>query len=148
MGVRPATEADAIRIVSILKNFHSYFNDTFRKDVPRVHSFIVACVRSPDAAVFVTGTPIDGVVISLADESVFAPIRFGAEKVLWVEPSARSRGEKWDQLSQAHEDWAREHSCQKSVLSARYTDRIDAMIRLYRRKGYHPTEIVFEKDID
>lgn len=143
--VRVAELIDVNRIIDTLKVFHGEMEFDFAKDVPRIMSILTYAINSPNWVVLTTDE-IDCVLVGCCDESVFAPLKFAEEKVLWVHPSFRHRG-LGTRLVAAFEAWAKIKECKKVAITAQSRKYLQQMSLWLTGMDYYECEVVFCKDI-
>lgn len=68
------------------------------------------------------------------------------ELFIWVDPQFRGSDAAGMMLSE-FENWARDTGAHRVLLTSPHNDRIEAVERLYRAKGFAPMERTFYKDI-
>lgn len=150
--VRIATEEDAPRIIRMLRNFHAEAGFDLEPNIPYLHRNLVALFDGDESqevfTVFVIGKPAYGVLIAQIGMSLFFPVRFAEELVMWVEPEQRTMG-VWNDLREAYES----HMISRGVTKLKMTRqssiklRPGAMDRLFRRAGFEIGEVVYFKDV-
>ena len=152
------SKKDINSVIGCLRLFHEEFSDIeafkFEQDEARVHTFLGAIVG--DSKWFVgavksdgsgsDNAAISGILIGHCDESVFAPIKYAEEKLLWVRPSFRHKN-FGGALVIAFESWAANEGCHKVVMSAQASKYLTRMTSWFYSMGYSEQEVVFSKTI-
>jgi hypothetical protein len=150
--IRRAVMADKPRIVRLLQNsrggagfdqaeaasgFHFAFDPAYAERL-----FITHLLR-PDMLCLVLdvdGTA-QGVLMAVAAEHPFGPVRLASETVWWIEPEYR--GLSAVKMLLAYEDWAREQDCDYSGMAGMGAS--PQVASLYVRRGYRTAEVHFLK---
>lgn len=82
-----------------------------------------------------------GILMAVADEHPFGPVRIARETVWWISPSHRGRGAI--RMLDAYEAWAHAQGCQYVGMAGMGKD--PDVGKLYRRRGYRVAETHFLK---
>lgn len=82
-----------------------------------------------------------GVFCAALSRSPWSPIGVASEQILWIDPSHRG-GMAVLQMLRTYLEWAQAMGCARAYLVALSGRSLD---RLYRRAGFAPSEITFEK---
>ena len=150
--IRAAELADKSRIVTLLKNsrggagfdqaeaatgFHFDFDPAYAERLFMTHlllpNMLCLVLDQDDAA--------QGVLMAVASEHPFGPVRLATETVWWIEPEYR--GLSAVRMLVAFEDWAREQDCHYSGMAGMGAS--PAVAHLYQRRGYRQAEVHFLK---
>ena len=150
--IRLAELADKPRIVRLLQNsrggagfdsaeaasgFHFEFDPAYAERLFTTH------LLRPDMLCLVLdvdGTA-QGVLMAVAAEHPFGPVRLASETVWWIEPEFR--GLSAVKMLLAYEDWAREQDCDYSGMAGMGAS--PQVAHLYMRRGYRAAEVHFLK---
>jgi GNAT superfamily N-acetyltransferase len=84
-----------------------------------------------------------GVLMASAQEHPFAPVRYAAEVVWWIDPAHRGQGAA--EMLDAYEAWASEKGCAFASMAA--LAAAPRAGRIYERRGYVPAEIHYLKPL-
>lgn len=143
--IREATEADIPRVLEMGRRFFETagWPDVAEWDDASTEWTLRFLIEQPTGALFVAEE--DGHVVGMTGGMVM-PFYFnhthrtGQELFWWVEPEHRGIGSG---LFDALEAWAREAGAQTFTMIA--VDRLkpDVMARIYRARGYRPSEHAF-----
>jgi GNAT superfamily N-acetyltransferase len=152
--IRPADIADKARVITLLQHsrqaagfdhadgmtgFAFAFDTAYAERLFLTHllrpEMLCLLLDQDDAA--------QGVLMAVAAEHPFGPVRLARETVWWIEPDYR--GLSALRMLEAYEDWARSQDCAYSGMAGMGED--PDVSRLYRRRGYRPAEIHFLKAI-
>ena len=82
-----------------------------------------------------------GVFCAALSRSPWSPIGIASEQILWIDPSQRG-GFAVLRMLRPYLEWAQMMGCARAYLVALSGRSLD---RLYRRAGFTPREITFEK---
>lgn len=85
----------------------------------------------------------EGVLLALAHEHPFGPVRMARETVWWIDPGHRGRGAI--KMLDAYEAWAAERGCVFAGMAGMGRD--PDVGKLYRRRGYRTAETYFLKPL-
>lgn len=146
VAIRDAAESDLPRIVEMTQAF---IRETAwgERVADNPEHFTAAARRVMDEGRMFLAEAEDGNVVGmLAGYVFFHPVtgqRIGAELIWWVDPDARGSG-AGRTLFEAAETWAREEGATAMQFSAYRDERLE---ELYRRLGYAPYEVVFQKEL-
>jgi GNAT superfamily N-acetyltransferase len=84
-----------------------------------------------------------GLLLAVAYEHPFGPVRMARETVWWIEPD--HRGLSAVRMLEAYEDWCRSQDCHYSGMAAMGGD--ESVGRLYMRRGYRAAETHYLKAV-
>jgi hypothetical protein len=84
-----------------------------------------------------------GVLMAVAAEHPFGPVRLARESLWWIEPEYR--GLSAPKMLDAYEDWSRLQDCDYAGMAGMGAD--PDVANLYLRRGYKPAEVHFLKAI-
>jgi len=89
-----------------------------------------------------------GITAAIAYPIYFNPAKLVAQELWWyIKPSARG-GAASKLLFQEIEKWGMSKQAEAMFMVALDNDRIEAMVKLYGRLGYTPTERTFVKELN
>jgi Acetyltransferase (GNAT) family len=150
--IRHATMLDKPRIVRLLQNsrggagfdqaeaasgFHFAFDPAYADRLFTTHllmpNMLCLVLDVDDAA--------QGVLMAVAAEHPFGPVRMARETVWWIEPEYR--GLSAVKMLLAFEDWARGQDCDYSGMAGMGAS--PQVAHLYQRRGYRAAEVHFLK---
>jgi GNAT superfamily N-acetyltransferase len=150
--IRLAELSDKARIVTLLKNsrggagfdqaeattgFQFDFDPAYAERLFLSHLLLphMLCLvlEQDDAA--------QGVLMAVAAEHPFGPVRLATESVWWIEPEYR--GLSAVRMLEAFEDWARGQDCDYSGMAGMGAS--PQVASLYARRGYRAAELHFLK---
>lgn len=150
--IRLAELGDKPRIVRLLQNsrggagfdqaeaasgFHFEFDPAYAERLFLTHllmaNMLCLVLEVDDAA--------QGVLMAVASEHPFGPVRLATETVWWIEPAYRGRNAI--RMLEAFEDWARGEACDYSGMAG--MGAFPQVASLYQRRGYRAAELHFLK---
>lgn len=143
MDVRFAGQGDRDRVVALLRESHDAAGFTFPFDPARADQLFQQHLSSPNACVFVAGSPAQGVLMAVAFEHPFGAGRIAKETVWFVTTMARGRGAVG--MLDAYEDWARSAGCVSAGMASLATNDVS---KIYERRGYAAAETHFMKPLN
>lgn len=146
MAVRLALREDRMRVVRMLRDAHAAGGLPFTFSATHALALIDLHMATPDhfAAVLVAEGRAVGILMASAQVHPFAAVTYAAETVWWIDPD--HRGSASAQMLDAYEAWARERGCAFCNMVA--LDAAPLIGRVYRRRGYQPTETHYLKPLD
>lgn len=133
--VRQATVNDLDECVAHAKAFHQYGPyAAFPMDDEAFRAFLASIIDN-GVVFFHEG----GIIAGLISPLYFNPsILMGAELFWWAPAGGR-------QLRTAFEAWARSQGAQGVQFSGLVNERFNASMSLFKRAGFHPTEVGYLK---
>jgi GNAT superfamily N-acetyltransferase len=150
--IRLADIADKARVVTLLKNsrggagfdqaeattgFVFDFDPAYAARLFMSHlilpNMLCLVLDEDDAA--------QGVLMGVASEHPFGPVRLATETLWWIEPDYRGRNAI--RMLEAFEDWARGQDCDYSGMAGMGAS--PQVAHLYQRRGYRAAEVHFLK---
>lgn len=154
MSIRPAVASDQARVVRLLKDSRAGagFDDargptgfSFPFDPAYAARLFMHHLQSPDALCLVhaPGDVAQGILMAVAFEHPFGPVRLAKETVWWIDPS--HRGVAAVKMLGAYEAWAKDRGCVYAGMAGMGSD--PAVARLYERRGYRHAESHYLKAV-
>lgn len=154
MSVRRATLADKSRAIGLLKESRGAagFDDprgptgfVFPFDPAYAERLFLHHVNDADAICLVhaPGDVAQGILMAVAYEHPFGPVRIAKETVWWIDPF--HRGTAAVRMLDAYETWAKERGCAFAGMAGMGSD--PAVAKLYARRGYRVAETHFLKAV-
>jgi hypothetical protein len=150
--IRRAVMSDKARVIRLLQNsrggagfdqaeaatgFQFEFDPAYAERLFATHlllpNMLCLVLDQDDAA--------QGVLMAVASEHPFGPVRMASETVWWIEPEYR--GVSAIKMLVAFEDWAREQDCIYSGMAGMGAS--PQVASLYTRRGYRAAELHFLK---
>jgi GNAT superfamily N-acetyltransferase len=150
--IRHAIMPDKARIIRLLANsrggagfdqaeaatgFHFDFDPAYAERLFTTHllmpNMLCLVLDIDDAA--------QGVLMAVAAEHPFGPVRLATETLWWIEPDYRGRNAV--RMLEAFEDWARGQDCDYSGMAGMGAS--PQVASLYVRRGYRAAELHFLK---
>ena len=145
MTCRPATPADRLAIVRLLRDAHKAAALPFPFSAPHAAALADRHIGSPNLLALVCGPPgaAQGVLLASSQDHPFAPIRYACETAWWIAPEARGQGAA--EMLAAYEAWAVEQGCAFAGMAALAS--FPRAGTIYRRRGYREAETHFLKPL-
>lgn len=143
--IRPAIPTDRLRVISMLKEAHAAGGLPFPFSAPHAAALFDAQLSRADrlCLVYAPASQPQGVLMASVQEHPFAAIRYAAEVVWWIDPSAR--GSSASRMLAAYEAWAASVGAQFVQMAALASFPRAGVI--YERRGYHPAETHYLKPV-
>lgn len=140
--IRFAEDADRLRVVALLRDFHREASPDFSFQAARAEALFKTHMAAPNACCIVTGKPAEGVLLAQAAVHPFSGLMMAEETIWFVRPSHRGRGSLG--MVDLYEEWAAGLGCDRAVLTSLAGNDLSS---LYQRRGYRPLETHFLKDL-
>lgn len=144
--IREAATSDIPSIVRLCLQF--YNSADFQTDIsaPWLSMSISSYINDLERlCIVLDNNGVKGFLMARYGQSDIFPIKVADEQLLYVEPGYR--GNAWDGLRNAFEEWAKKKGCNRVQLTAQSVVKPELMARLYRRSGYQLSDMVFFKNI-
>lgn len=150
--IRPATLADKIRVIELLRDSRvaagfdrsdGLTGFAFAFDPAYAERLFLAHFKAPRACCLVLEVDgeAQGVLMAFAYEHPFGPAWLAKETVWWIDPTHRGRSAI--QMLDAYEAWCKDQDCQFAGMAGMGEDP-DVRV-LYERRGYRAAETHFLK---
>jgi hypothetical protein len=152
--IRLATIADKARVITLLEHSRAAAGFTNNDGITGFsfafdpayaeRLFLTHMLRADMLCLVLEQDEIaQGVLMAVACEHPFGPVRLARESVWWIEPDYR--GMAAIRMLDAYEDWAQAQDCDYSGMAGMGLD--PGVSKLYLRRGYKPAEVHFLKAI-
>lgn len=134
--MRAAGFPDLLPILEILRTMHEESRlARFPRDEGKVSQFVIDLLMNPDGIVLVTGEPICGVFLGVAQELWFSRAKTAFEVIFYVLPEHRG-GRHAVKLINGYKARARELGAQEIKISEEAGINPDLVERFYSKMGF------------
>lgn len=146
--IRIADASDKLSVIALLREAHAHhgFNDPCGMtgfvvpfDAAYIERLFLQHIESPNATAIVSDRGgVDGVLMAVAFEHPYGPVRVARDTVFWITP-ARRGGSAAQRMLDAYEAWAyQQQRCQFAGIGGMGSH--PGIDRLMRRRGYRVAE--------
>ena len=151
MQIRRATAGDLEKYRDQARMFHSMspIGKSISFDESGYSTFYLNALKNPSIGMWLA--EINGEIVGIAGALLyhiyFSPSTLVAQELWWwLDPISRGTGAGPAMFTYI-EKWAVENNAKAIFMIALENDRVDAMVKAYKRSGYSPMERTFMKEV-